>query len=911
LSRPALLSIALALFGALGAPSALAATEAPAPTTPPATFVPGKVIVEWTPGADRVDKVAAREEAEVGDATNLGDQAFQLVGVDSGQTVASAIAELKADPAVAVAERDGYNVPTSIPDDPLFGQEWALENTGAGVDGFSGGTAGADIKAPGAWDRTVGTPSAVVADIDSGYRFDSPDLGPVAWENTGETPGNGIDDDGNGYADDVHGYDFVGQDSENPSEDADPTDDDLISGGHGVHTAGTIGAAGDNEVGISGVAQDARIMPLRVCSDAPTLDESRCPISSTIAAINYAGQNGAQVANMSLSGGSNSTAELDALAENPQTLYVIAAGNDSQDNDSVGHYPCNFEPGTVPSGSGVENVVCVAATDQADQLASFSDWGHESVDLGAPGTQILSTYPTIESLISDDFEQNDFETRWKSTGTDGGFERTNEAPLTSFGISDSPGAAPVPNSSRSSTLSSPVAVPAGYGSCRLSGRDSVSLGGGTFNLIIFKNGVGAFNFEVPSTAGSQMASFTTKPMTGLAESNVGVRVRYIAGPSPTASSGVWLDDLELSCYAPLSTPPSYEYLQGTSMAAPQVSGTAALLFSEKPAASTEEVRDALLSSVDADPSLAGKTVSGGRLDAARALAYLEPPAPLLTSTDPASPAEDADPRIVGSVAAGSRVLLFSGAGCLGPAETVGTAAELASPGLSVHVPDETTEQFSAIVETHFNSSPCSAPISYTNSTKDESAPAAPVLSSTDPVSPADENHPKIVGSAEAGSNVEIYSDPLCEESPVADGSAAELASPGIEVTVADNTETQFWATATDAADNTSACSAPISYTNTAKIGPGTVIIIGPPPFVPPPSPPASCTVPKLAGKTLAQAKAALREAGCTLGKATKPKPRKGRRTGALVVKSSSPGQGDSTSGAVSIKLGPKLKKHHR
>jgi hypothetical protein len=447
------------------------------------------------------------------------------------------------------------------------------------------------------------------------------------------------------------------------------------------------------------------------------------------------------------------------------------------------------------------------------------------------------------------------------------------------------------------------------------------------------------------------------------------------------------------------------------MAAPQVSGTAALLFSEKPAASTEEVRDALLSSVDADPSLTDKTVSGGRLDAARALVYLEPPAPLLTSTDPASPAEDADPRIVGSVAAGSRVLLFSGAGCLGPAETVGTAAELASPGLSVHVPDETTEQFSAIVETHFNSSPCSAPISYTNSTKakDESAPDAPMLSSTDPVSPADENHPKIVGSAEAGSNVEIYSDPLCEESPVADGSAAELASPGIEVTVADNTETQFWATATDAADNTSACSAPISYaevsadeeapaapllistsptspangwypkivgsaeagstirifdgagcagaaagngtaaelsspgimvtvgaettaqfsatatdadgntspcsapisyTNTAKIGPGTVIIIGPPPFVPPPSPPASCTVPKLAGKTLAQAKAALREAGCTLGKVTKPKPRKGRRTGALVVKSSSPGQGDSTSGAVSIKLGPKLKKHH-
>lgn len=913
LSRSTLLSVALSLFGALGAPSALAATEAPAPTTPSAAFVPGRVIVEWTPGANRVDKVAAREEAEVGHATNLGDPAFQLVEVEPGQTAASAIEELEADPAVAVAERDGYSIPTSIPNDPLFGQEWALENTGAGVDGFSGATAGADIKAPGAWDRTVGIPSTVVADIDSGYRFDNPDLGSVAWENTGETPGNEIDDDGNGYADDVHGYDFVGQNSEEPSEDADPTDDDLISGGHGVHTAGTIGAAGDNEVGITGVAQDARIMPLRVCSNAPTLDESRCPFSSTIAAINYAGQNGARVANMSLGGTSKSTAELDALAENPQTLYVIAAGNDSQDNDSVGHYPCDFEPGTDPSGSGVENVVCVAATDQADQLASFSDWGHESVDLGAPGTQILSTYPTIESLLSDDFEQDNFETRWTSTGANGGFERTDEAPLTSFGISDSPGAAPVPNSGHSSTLSSPVAVPAGYGSCRLSGRDSVSLGGGTFNLIIFKNGVGAFNFELPSTAGSQMASFSTAPMTELAESNVGVRVRYIAGPSPTASSGVWLDDLKLSCYAPLSTPPTYAYLQGTSMAAPQVSGTAALLFSEKPAATTEEVRDALLSSVDADPSLAGKTVSGGRLDAAKALAYLEPPAPLLTSTDPVSPADENHPKIVGSAEAGSNIEIYSDPLCEGSPVAGGTAAELASPGIGVTVADNTETQFWATAtDAALNTSACSAPISYAEVTSDEEAPAAPLLLSTSPTSPANDWFPRIIGFAEADSTIRIFDGAGCTGAPAAAGTAAQLSSPGITVTAPAEATTQFSATTTDAAENTSPCSLPISYTNTATIGFGTVTVIGPPAEDMPLAPaPASCIVPKLAGKTLGQAKTALKEAGCTLGKVTRPKPRKAQRTGALVVKSSSPGQGNSTTGAVSLKLGPKPKKHRQ
>jgi hypothetical protein len=252
--------------------------------------VPGKVIVEWAPSADRVDKVSARKQTDVSYETNLGDPAFQLVKVNSGQTVASAIEELEADPAVAVVERDSYSAPTSIPNDPLFGQEWALENLGTGIDGFSGAIAGADIEAPAAWNRTIGTPSTVVADIDSGYRFDSPDLGPVAWKNTGEIPGNGIDDDGNGYVDDVNGYDFVGPNSESPSQDADPTDDDLISGGHGVHTAGTIGAAGNNSVGITGVAQNVRIMPLRVCADTPGLSELLCPTSSIIAAINYAGK---------------------------------------------------------------------------------------------------------------------------------------------------------------------------------------------------------------------------------------------------------------------------------------------------------------------------------------------------------------------------------------------------------------------------------------------------------------------------------------------------------------------------------------------------------------------------------------------------------------------------------------------
>jgi subtilisin family serine protease len=1018
------LLVACALLGALAAlPNAVAAAEAPAAATPPAGFVPGRVIVEWAADAGRAEKGRARDIAEVEYRANLGDPSFQLVEVEPGQSAAAAIDGLKADAAVALAERDSYSAPTSVPNDPLFGQEWGLENVGAGIDGFSGATAGADIDAPGAWTGTIGIPSIVVADIDSGYRFNSPDLGPVAWENPGEIAGNGIDDDGNGYVDDVHGYDFVGASSESPSQDDDPTDDNLVSGGHGVHTAGTIGAAGDNGIGITGVAQDVRIMPLRVCANAPEINEGRCPTSSIIAAINYAGANGARAANISLGGTVKSTAELDAFAENPQTLFVIAAGNDSQNNDSVKHYPCDYEPGSTFTVGAVENIVCVAATDQADELAGFSNWGPDMVDLGAPGTQILSTFPAMEDLIDESFEQEDFETKWKSTGADGGFARTNEPPLTSFGISDSPGAAAAAGSVRESILTAAIPVPSGYGACQFSGRRSVSLGGGTFNQRVLKDGVSVFSSNPANTSGSAMVPFLTVPITGLAGSSVTLRFRYTAGPSPSASSGVWLDDLKLTCYAPVSTPPEYEYLQGTSMAAPHVTGTAALLFSLKPTATVDEVRDALLSSVDPDASLEGLTVTGGRLDAAKALAHLEPPAPLLTSTDPASPAEDADPRILGSTAAGSRVLIFLDAGCHGASVQQGTAAELASPGLSVHVPDESTAQFSAIVETHFNSSPCSAPISYTNSIKlkDEEAPAKPVLGSTDPPSPANENQPKIVGSAEAGAIIAIYAGASCEKPPVASGSAAELAAPGIAVTVPDNSVSQFSANATDAAFNTSACSKPISYTEsspdeiapaapllsgtspaspaaasavrvlgTAEPGstidvyrgahcevlvangtaadlesPGIavdvpaattyefsaratdlaqnsslcseplsytnstkVVVIGPgeitteplqdpfPVAMPPaastePMPTVACRVPRVAGKTLSQAKSALATAGCRLGRVAKPRVRKGKGQPTLVVRSSSPAAGSGTvSGVVNLTLGAKPKRHH-
>lgn len=441
---PALVATAIAAL--LAAPSASATQEQrvsnSASATSPVVVSPDRMIVEWAAGASPTERRAAREEAGVDYAGDLGSRRFQLVETESGQTPQEAVRELEMDPAVVVAERDRYIGLDSVPNDPLFDQLWGLQNTGLGIEGFSGAVAGDDIGAVSAWDGTVGTPSTVVADIDTGYRFEHPDLANVAWTNPGEIPENGLDDDHDGIVDDVHGADFVGANAEVPVVDGDPTDDDLLEGGHGVHTAGTIGAQGNNGIGITGVAQNVSIMPLRVCSPAVSAGESLCPTSAIVEAIEYAGAHGARAANISLGGATKSTALADAIAANPQTLFVVSAGNFTHSNDVEPRYPCNLDP-LAEGKSAVDNVICVAATDQADRLAEFSDWGAKSVDLGAPGTQILSTFP-ITHLIKDDFEVDDFATKWTATGPDGGFARTNEPPLTSYGIGDSPGVPPAP-----------------------------------------------------------------------------------------------------------------------------------------------------------------------------------------------------------------------------------------------------------------------------------------------------------------------------------------------------------------------------------------------------------------------------------------------------------------------------------
>lgn len=610
-----------------------------APAAQPGAAVPGALIVVWREGATRDDRLDARAEADADFVRTLGDRRFQLLHAPAGQSTADALAALRANPDVQTAARDTYDTPQASTNDPLLGQQWALQNVGAGIGGFAGALAGADINALAAWDRTRGTPTTVIADLDSGYRFDAPDLGPVAWTNPAD-PANGVDDDHNGIVDDTNGADFVGRSVNAPAVDGDPTDDNLNDGGHGVHTAGTMGAAGNNGVGVSGVAQDVRIMPLRVCSwftdtnfsDGRDDSDTICPADAQVQAINYAGSHGARAANMSFGGTTINTAVRDALAANPGVLFVISAGNDGQDNDPGGvpHYPCAYDPSTSGIAGAVDNVVCVAATDQADNLAAFSDFGASTVDVGAPGTQILSTFPTdAPPSFSDDFETNDFSRTW-SASRGGGFSRTNEAPLTSFGMSDSPARDPSGGAVVSSTSQS-IAIPRGYGACFFRQRRTVvAHQGGFYQYEIDSNGSAVFVSNRVTTSGM----FVTSPITDLDGTNLRVVVTYSAGPTPPAGDGVWLDNLSVFCHAPLTTPPGYDFLDGTSMAAPHVTGAAGLLFSLNPSATVAQVRAALLATVHPLAALAGRTSSGGRIDAAAALDEIRPPGETTIAAEP-------------------------------------------------------------------------------------------------------------------------------------------------------------------------------------------------------------------------------------------------------------------------------------
>jgi len=537
-------------------------------------YVKDKVLVRFKPNVRKdgvvVPNVAAAAHAKVG-ATVIKEfkevPGLQLAQLPEGITAPEAVAQYNQNPSVLYAEPDYLRFKDVIPDDPYFSSLWGLQNTGQKVRGLAG-TPGADIDAPEAWDKTTGSRDVIVAVLDTGIDYNEPDLTPNI----------------------VSGWDFF-------THSNDPMDRD----GHGTHVAGIIAAAGNNGIGVTGVMWRAKIMPLRV------IGPNGAPTDVVISAISYADSHGARIINMSFGGAPYSQAEKDAI-DASRAIFICAAGNEGQNNDKVPHYPSSY-----PSS----NIVAVAATDQNDVIAPYSDYGPNSVQVAAPGTNILSTYPPWVQTFYDPFNCFDAwnaQKPWRITDTE------YVSPPSSAMIS------PPDNSkvNASLTLKNPL--------------DLTSKCGTTLGLLVKMNTVEAHGVLYVEASRDGMhwdtIDYGSGNSTGWRELEYGLtnydnspyfKIRFrLETDGSVGPNSVYIDNVKIRAFDPSSAQQNYVFDSGTSMAAPYVSGLAGLIKTMRPDYTNIQIRDAILKNVDIKSSLSGKTLTEGRINASRTLSEIPP-----------------------------------------------------------------------------------------------------------------------------------------------------------------------------------------------------------------------------------------------------------------------------------------------
>jgi len=513
------------------------------------------------------------------------------------------------------------NDPPFNPEAPNYGVLWGLYNFGQEVAERSG-LPGADINAPDAWEISTGGEEVVIAVTDTGVAYSHPELVPNMWTNPAEDPwlvpidpttGNGVDDDCNGKNDDWRGWDFVDGDN-------DPMD----YHGHGTHVAGTIAAVGDNGEGITGVMWRAGIMPLRIL-DAHGIGS----ISNAIQAIEYAVQKGARVINASwgTTDFSESLFRSIQFCQSNGVLVVAAAGNSAYNTDENPFYPACYD---------LPNIISVAATDQRDNLASFSNWGPSTVDVAAPGVGIYSTWPSWHSIggsFPDDIESGPGD--WTTGGTTQWaiVEAEYNSPPHSW--ADSPGGN-YDNNADSWLLLPRIDLSRKWRnrltySLRMEAeayRDflyiEASVDGITWTNI-YGPGVG-----YTGSTGDTFVKVTDDISEYDGQPAVYIRFRLVTD-SQNTFDGVYIDDVDITSISHVYHGDEFQVLQGTSMAAPHVSGLGGLLLAAHPTLPLDELRWRILNGVDELEGLMGKVAAGGRIDADNSLELPSAPSHLTAS----------------------------------------------------------------------------------------------------------------------------------------------------------------------------------------------------------------------------------------------------------------------------------------
>ncbi|HEU4344218.1 MAG TPA: S8 family serine peptidase [Candidatus Binatia bacterium] len=347
-------------------------------------YVPDEIIVKFREGVDEYKKDLARfRTAATRKRIFRRIKSLEVVKLSRHVSVKEALDLYQQNPDVLYAEPNYILRTTARPrlraisSDPYYdyGDLWGLHNTGQ-----SGGSADADIDAPEAWDLTTGTSDVVVAILDTGIDYNHEDLVANLFRNRDDCDGDQTDSDGNGYIDDCHGIDTA-------NDDSDPMDDN----GHGTHVAGTIGAVGNNNIGVVGVNWNVKLMSCKFFdANGSGTTEGAIACLEYVKKMKDRGVNIVATSN-SWGGGGFSQALLDAIDDQRESgiLFITAAGNGNifgvgQNNDNAPFYPCNYY---------LPNILCVAATTRTDARASFSNYGRRTVHIGAPGADILSTVP--------------------------------------------------------------------------------------------------------------------------------------------------------------------------------------------------------------------------------------------------------------------------------------------------------------------------------------------------------------------------------------------------------------------------------------------------------------------------------------------------------------------------------------
>jgi thermitase len=389
-SRLCKLGFACGLAGTLGLAALLGSSQPGSARTQipqPAKHVPGEIVVKLKDSSRaRVAAAIHAVEQRLGAHAVVHvrglktDNTMQVIRIFSDSGMSEALSALKAEPSVEIAEPnllfhtfdDGAPLAVGLPNDPDFNKTWGIKNTGQTDAAGQAGKVGSDINIAPLWQEGFrGSRKVLVAVVDTGIDWDHPDLKDNLYTNPGEAganAANGKDDDGNGFIDDVHGWNFAA--ATNNSRD---------DHNHGSHCSGTIGGVGNNGIGVAGINWEVSLLPVKF------LDQNGGgSLDNAVEAINYATLMKVNIMSNSWGGGGYSETLKQAIAKahDAGILFVAAAGNDGSSNDQTPSYPASYE---------LDNVLAVAATDNRDQIAGFSNYGTRTVHVAAPGVKVYST----------------------------------------------------------------------------------------------------------------------------------------------------------------------------------------------------------------------------------------------------------------------------------------------------------------------------------------------------------------------------------------------------------------------------------------------------------------------------------------------------------------------------------------